>query len=135
VTPAGADEHHAERDDYKIENGYAVIKREWKRGDVVRFELPLRVQRVRADERIVADRGRVALRYGPLIYNIEAVDQKIDGVLQPDSPLTAEWKPDLLEGVVAIRGKFADGSPLLAVPNYARNNRGGRSIVWIRDRE
>ncbi len=115
----------------EMKDGYAVIRREWKSGDTVRFELPLRVQRVRADQRVVADRGRVALRYGPLIYNIESVDQNIDGVLLPDTPLVAEWKPDLLEGVVAIRGRFADGSPLLAIPNYARNNRGGRSIVWI----
>ena len=34
---------------------------------------------------------------------------------------------------MAIRGQFADGSPLLAFPNYARNNRGKRSIVWIRE--
>lgn len=117
----------------EIHDGYAVITREWKRGDTLVFELPLRVQRVRADDRIVADRGRVALRYGPLIYNIEKVDQNIDGQLQPNSELTAQWDSGLLGGVVVIRGKFADGSPLLAVPNYARNNRGGRSIVWIKE--
>jgi hypothetical protein len=32
-----------------------------------------------------------------------------------------------------ITGTFADGSPLTAIPNYARLNRGGRSIVWMRD--
>jgi hypothetical protein len=37
----------------------------------------------------------------------------------------------VLEGVVAIHGKFADGSDLRAIPNYARNNRNGRSIVWF----
>jgi uncharacterized protein len=36
--------------------------------------------------------------------------------------------------VMTIRGKLADGSPLLAIPNFARNNRGGRSVVWIRDK-
>lgn len=115
------------------ENGYAVISRKWKAGDTVSLELPLRVQRVKADERIVADRGRVALRYGALIYNIESADQPVDGVLKPDAELKAAWEPDLLGGVVALRGTFADGKPLLAIPNYARNNRGGRSIVWIKD--
>jgi DUF1680 family protein len=119
----------------KIENGYAVIEREWSAGDTVSFNLPLRVQRVKADERVVADRGRVALRYGPLVYNIESVDQKVDGVLAADAALTTEWKPDLLGGVVVIHGKFADGAALTAIPNYARNNRGGRSIVWIKDRD
>lgn len=117
----------------KIENGYAVIDRKWNAGDKVSFELPMSVQRVKADERIAADRKRVALRYGPLIYNIESVDQNVDGVLKSDSALTTEWKPDLLGGVVAIHGTFADGKPLTAIPNYARNNRGGRSIVWIKD--
>jgi DUF1680 family protein len=117
-----------------IENGYAVIDRTWRSGDRVELELPLAVQRVHANEKVKAARDRVALRYGPLIYNFEAVDQNLDGVLAPDAPLQAEWSPDLLGGVVAINGKFADGSPLQAIPNYARNNRGGRSIVWIRER-
>lgn len=116
-----------------IQDGYAIITRQWKPGDKIQLELPLRVQRVRADERIVADRGRVALRYGPLVYNIESVDQDVEGSLAPNSPLTAEWQGDLLGGVMVIRGQFADGKPLLAVPNYARNNRGGRSIVWIKE--
>ena len=115
----------------EIQDGYAVITRRWKRGDKVELELPLRVQRVTADERVVADRGRVALRYGPLIYNIESVDQNLAGALKSDAPLTTAWQPDLLGGVVTIHGQFADSSPLLAIPNYARNNRGGRSLVWL----
>ncbi len=114
--------------------GYAGITREWKAGDKVSFNIQMDVARVKADERIVADRGRVALRYGPLIYNIESVDQNVEGVLKSDSELTAQWEPNLLGGIVAIHGQFADGKPLLAIPNYARNNRGGRSLVWIKDR-
>lgn len=143
-----------------IERGYAVVERTWKAGDKIELVLPMKVQRVKADDRIVDDRGRVALRYGPLIYNIERVDQDITKVLAPDAPLTTEWRPDLLGGVVVIKGAFTDGSPMVAIPNYARNNRGsasssgdtgfggpgatgggegrrGRgvsSIVWIKDR-
>ena len=51
------------------------------------------------------------------------MDEDIDKVLSPDSPLTAEWRGDLLGGVMVIKGKFADGSPLMAIPNYARTNR------------
>jgi DUF1680 family protein len=115
----------------EIKDGYAVISRRWERGDKVQLELPLRVQRVTADERVTADRARVALRCGPLVYNIESVDQNINGVLKADAPLTTQWQPDLLDGVLVIRGFFEDGSPFCAIPNYARNNRGGRSIVWI----
>lgn len=117
-----------------IEDGYVVITRDWKAGDKVAFEVPLEVQRVRADERVVNNRGRVALRYGPLLFNIEAVDQKLDHVLSPEAPIEARFTPDLLGGVMTLRGQYTDGSPLLAIPNYARNNRGGRSIVWIREK-
>jgi len=107
-----------------IEHGYAVIDRTWKAGDRIELELPMRVQRVRAIDRIEADRGKVALRYGPIMYNIEKVDvQDIGKVLQPDAPLSTEWRGDLLGGVVVIKGTFADGSPMLAIPNYARMNR------------
>ena len=117
-----------------LERGYAVITREWRVGDRISLVLPLPVERVKAVDAVAAVRGRVAIRRGPLIYNIESADGPIDGFLEPSSSLTPEWRPDLLGGVVVIRGAFAGGSPLTAVPNYARLNRGGRSIVWIRDR-
>jgi DUF1680 family protein len=115
-----------------VVRGYAVIDRAWAAGDKVTWEVPLKVQRVTADERIAADRGRVALRYGPLIYNVESVDQDLDCVLSPDAPLATEWRGDLLDGVMVIKGKYTDGKPLLAIPNYARLNRGGRSLVWLK---
>jgi hypothetical protein len=113
--------------------GYAQITRTWQAGDKIDLVFPMQVQRVRADERVMADRGRVALKYGPLVYNIESVDQNVNSVLSDDSPLTTEWDANLLGGVMVIKGKFTDGSPLTAIPNYARLNRGGRSLVWIRD--
>jgi DUF1680 family protein len=106
-----------------IEQGYAVITRTWKAGDVVGFTLPLAAQRVRASDRIAATKGRVALQYGPLLYNIEKADQDIAQALAPGAPLTTEWKPELLGGVMVIKGTFADGSRLMAIPNYARYNR------------
>ena len=106
-----------------IEKGYAVIKRAWKAGDKVELMLPLPVQRVRASDKIEATKGKVALRVGPLMYNIEKVDQDIAKALAPDSPLTTEWRGDLLGGVMVVKGKFADGTAMMAIPNYARCNR------------
>jgi len=108
----------------KIERGYAVITRSWKAGDRIELELPMKVQRVHAVEAIEADRGKVALRYGPLVYNIEKVDVgDVAKVLPPEAALTTEWRDDLLGGVMVIKATFADGSPMLAIPNYARMNR------------
>ncbi len=114
-------------------DGYAVITREWKASDKISFVLPLQIQRIRADQRIEATKNKVALRYGPLIYNIESVDQNLDAMLHSDAKLTAQWEPSLLGGVIAIRGTYTDGTPLCAIPNYARMNREGRSIVWINE--
>ncbi|MFT3789364.1 MAG: glycoside hydrolase family 127 protein [Tepidisphaeraceae bacterium] len=115
------------------DKGYVEIERTWKPGDTVELELPLPVQTITPSEKIPATRGRVALRRGPLIYNIETVDQpdvqKPVGVLEN---LSTTWKPQLLDGVMTVEGKFADGSPLVAIPNYARLNRGGRSLVWMK---
>jgi len=116
-----------------VDKGYATISRTWKAGDRIDLVLPMKVQRVKASDKVRADAGRVALRYGPLVYNIESVDQDVDLVLGPGSVLSAEWKPDLLGGVTVIKGAFSNGDAMTAIPNYARSNRGGRSIVWLRD--
>jgi hypothetical protein len=124
-----------------VKNGYAEIRRIWKSGDKIEIELPIEVQKITAIEKVVANKDRIAFRYGPLIYNVETIDQKnIDQPVGTGS-LTTEFRKDLLGGVITINGTWADGSPLLAIPNYARNNRnpesvkeGNGSIVWIKIR-
>lgn len=112
-----------------VERGYAVLERTWKAGDRVELSLPMDVQRVRCDERVLANRGRVALQRGPVTYNVEDVDHPVlveSLVLPGERELETVWKPDLLDGVMAIE---SDG--LLAVPNFVRLNRGGGTQVWI----
>jgi DUF1680 family protein len=121
--------------------GYLVLDRVWRTGDRVVLTLPMEPQRVYADPRVGAARGMVALRYGPLVYNLESSDQDLDLALPSTSPLGAEWVPDLLGGTTTLTGTWSDGSPLLAIPHYARMNRPGpegrsdhlRSTVWVRE--
>jgi len=125
-----------------LKDGYIVLDRQWKAGDRIDLTMPMKVQRVKADQRIAADVGRVSLRYGPLIYCVERIDQDIDQVLPPDQTLTSQWRPDLLGGVVVINGRWGNGQPLMAIPYYARLNRGTGpeedrrpvAIVWIKDK-
>jgi uncharacterized protein len=116
-----------------MEKGYAVVTHEWKAGDRIELELPMEPQRIVADKRIKADLGNVALKYGPLIYNVETADQQ--SIEQPlsDAPLQTEWRPDLLGGVMVITGKWQDGSPMTAIPHYARMNRVGPPVEYLGD--
>ena len=126
-----------------INNGYAEIKRVWKAGDKVEFVLPMEVQKVTADPNIAATTGQVTLRYGALVYNFEEVDNgnNINETSLGSGPFTTEWMPNLLNGVVAIKGTWSNGNPMIAVPNYARMNRNQprdaqirtpRSNVWVK---
>jgi hypothetical protein len=107
----------------KVDKGYAVITRKWKAGDKIELELPMEIQRFTADDRIEANKGRVALRYGPLVYNVEKADQQDINKSIGKQPLMIEWNNELLRGVMVIKGTWSDGTPLIAIPNYARNNR------------
>ena len=61
----------------RVEKGYAVITRTWKAGDKIDLVLPMKIQRIKGIDKIAATRGQVALRYGPLIYCVESVDQEL----------------------------------------------------------
>jgi DUF1680 family protein len=132
----------------QIERGYAVIRRSWKPGDSVELELAMPVRRVVADEKVSADRGRVALQRGPIVYCIEAIDHGgavRDVFLSDKTPLEAAHDPQLLGGMMAVRGpgeRLARSEagedvqpvpfPLVAVPYYAWNHRGtGEMVVWL----
>lgn len=109
--------------DYETRRGYAVLRRTWATGDTIALTLPMGVQRVTGIDEISATQGRVALKYGPLVYAFEQVDQDLEQPLPSNTPLTTHWQEDLLGGVLTIQGEWADNSPLLAIPYYARDNR------------
>jgi DUF1680 family protein len=136
--------------------GYARIGRTWSPGDAVDLSLPMPVDRIVADARVEADRGRVAIRRGPIVYCLEGVDHegRARNLVVPSAlPLDAEHIPDLLGGVTVVRGEGlasfrgpmgAKGlyeprieslhvrpARITAIPYYANTNRGPcETIVW-----
>ena len=56
------------------ERGYAALRRRWQRGDKVTLVLAMPVERLYAHPDVHADQGRVALKRGPIVYCVEAVD-------------------------------------------------------------
>jgi DUF1680 family protein len=128
-----------------IDKGYAIVTREWRRGDVVELSLPMPPRRVFCDERATANRGLVALHRGPLIYCLEEADNGKD-VLQTLLPkaasISVRSRPDLLGGVSVLEGRASSlidpnrTLPFLAVPFYAWDNRAaGKMTVWVRNEE
>ena len=130
-----------------IRDGYARIRRTWKKGDTAELSFSMPVRRVVAHGSVAADSGRVALQRGPVVFAAEGVDNNgrvFDFFLPDAATLTAEFRPSLLNGVVVITGntlalsKDAAGKirneekPFLAIPYYAWANRGpGPMLVWL----
>ena len=112
-----------------IDRGFLVISRTWKKGDVVRLDLPMPARRLVADQHVADDVGKVAVQRGPVVYALEGVDNGgsvLSKTLGPGE-LTAEFKPDLLGGVEVVKG-----SGLTFIPYYAWANRGPSEMaVWV----
>ncbi len=133
----------------QLKNGYAEINRKWKNGDVISLQLPMLIRRIVAHDSVKADRGKVALQRGPIVYCTEWPDNK-DGhvlnlLLSDDAQLTSEFSEELLNGVQIVKGKsiaYKMGESeasvekteqeFMAIPYYAWAHRGkGEMTVWL----
>jgi DUF1680 family protein len=132
----------------KIEKGYIPISRSWKMGDTVQINLPMTVRRIRCDERVKDNVGKIALQRGPLVYCIEWLDIQggnvLDLKIEKDLSLNTAHRPNLLGGITVIQGtgvnlkKVKDGQiretdcAFEAIPYYSWAHRGkGQMTVWI----
>jgi DUF1680 family protein len=133
---------------YRSEKGYAILDRQWKKGDVVSVELPMDVRRVVARDEVKAAQGRVALQRGPLVYCVEGADndgQAWNLILPDQAPVATAYKPELLGGLTVLNFSVPtvavapDGlsvamkeKTVTAIPYFAWANRGQNAMqVWI----
>lgn len=119
--------------DAKITDGYFVITRAWKKGDVVEVNFPMEIREVEADSKIKDDKGKVSLEYGPLVYTVEEADNAdVDGIsVNGKTTFTRKEQPGLLNGIYTIEGTNG-GKNFVAVPYYTWSNRGvGKMKVWL----
>jgi DUF1680 family protein len=133
---------------------YEVFIQVWNPGDEVQLKLYMSIERVYAHPDIKQNVGSVALQRGPIVYCLEQVDHESPirrMVLSNTAQITAELKPDLLNGVIVLRGNalVADSADwegtlyrtekpkysacsFTAIPYYAWANREpGEMRVWI----
>lgn len=130
--------------DYTIqEDGYVLFDREWQNGDKIELEFPMDVHRVIAHENVAADKGKVALERGPIVYCLESPDNAIDLTkVAVESGAEVSVKDynvnDYTVKALNIQGKIGginevDDAPLVAIPYYTWANRGiSRMCVWMK---
>jgi DUF1680 family protein len=123
--------------DYSIENGYAVLSREWNEGDEIRLSLPMEVRTVRANNLVEADRGKLAIERGPIVYCVEEIDNSnIDHVrISGETQFTTGFQADLLTGVQVVKASGeSKNESFTAIPYYVWNNRGANKMtVWLQE--
>jgi uncharacterized protein len=131
-----------------VEKGFAPIRRTWRKGDVITLNLPMPIRRVLCDRRVAANRGRVALERGPIVFCAEWPDNQgrtRNIVLHDEAPLAAVHRPDLLGGVTVLEGtarvilfdadsgdRVVREQPFTAIPYHVWAHRGtGEMAVWL----
>jgi DUF1680 family protein len=147
------------------ERGYLHLRRAWKPGDVIELNLPMPIERIAAHPEVKANQGRIALQRGPIVYCLESADnddRALEGhvralILPPEAPISADFRKDLLGGVVTLRGRaFCTGPAdadwnhrlyrpararpveFTAIPYFAWDNRdggAGEMLVWLPESE
>ena len=131
----------------ELDKGYFTITRSWKKGDKVSLHLDMEPRVVTAREEVEADRGRIAVERGPIVYCAEAADNSfpVRSVLMgPDPDMTVSHGDVLgypVEKISAIAqtlhydqmGRLrVDDVKLTMIPYYAWCHRGaGEMTVWL----
>lgn len=131
----------------KIDKGYFTINRIWTKGDKVDIHFDIEPRTVKANSMVEADRGKIAVERGPLVYCAEWPDNDFSvlSVMMNKKPVfTVESKPELLYGINQIQTNaqtlsydaqgrlIAKDVKLKMIPYYAWAHRGsGEMAVWL----
>ena len=131
----------------ELKQGYFVIDRAWKKGDKVDIHFDMEARTVRANGKVAADKGRVSVERGPIVYCAEWPDNKCDvlSVLINQEPKFTLGSEEIMNTKVQTlttdaqtlnfskEGKLqTTDEKLVLIPYYAWNHRGaGKMTVWI----
>ncbi|GGI23601.1 glycoside hydrolase family 127 protein [Pedobacter mendelii] len=128
---------------YHVKKGYVVINRQWKKGDAVKFVLPMQLKKIIAKKNLVENQGKISLQRGPIIFCGESVDNvaAISSIRIPSTAqFTGDFHSEILNGVIKLKAPVislkANGAEnrvqLTVIPYYAWANRGkGEMSVWF----
>ncbi|MBP9720113.1 MAG: glycoside hydrolase family 127 protein [Bacteroides sp.] len=129
------------------EKGYFTIQRSWKKGDSVEIHFDMEARTVKAHPLVEADRGKIAIERGPLVYCAEWPDNDfsvLSILLNKKPQFEVLSKPELLYGINMLQtdaqtlsydanGRLvAKDVKLNLIPYYAWSHRGsGEMAVWL----
>jgi DUF1680 family protein len=129
-----------------LEEGFAVLDRDWHSGDNVELNLSMRVRTVKCHPAVEANRNRLAFTRGPLVLCGEGIDNagntedvfvdELAGATSADISRISIRSGSFLQAIVAARTINGNGEAqnvkLVLTPYYAWNNRGNGSMtVWF----
>lgn len=140
---------------YRLEKGYAVVRRDWKNEDEIAIEFSMNIQFIEANPKVRENAGKVTIQRGPLVYCIEETDngsELADVTITDETGFSTEYDDSILDGVIVIKGQGvrSDTSTwskqlyrpvqnskkpidLKAVPYFLWGNRSpGEMLVWVR---
>lgn len=130
----------------EVVNGFLPVRRAWKAGDKVELQLPMPVRFNVADERVEADRNRVCVTRGPLVYCAEEPDNEyqVSSYVLGDNSRNNSEIDEFTSGIMATiptitldaSAVVEDGeieSAITLIPYYSWNNRGDNMAmnVWF----
>ena len=136
--------------DNALTDGYAILNHKWKKGDVIEIHFDMEPRLVKANDKVVDDRGRLAVERGPLVYCAEWPDNDADvsTYLLNQNPtlemgknitITADHKVQSITTNAQALSIGSDGKlktadkTLTLIPYYAWDHRGqkGGMDVWL----
>lgn len=131
----------------ELVNGYFTIDRKWKKGDEVSVHFDMEVRTVKANAKVEADRGRISVERGPIVYCAEWPDNNFDVLnvhMNREPEFEVVSKPELLCGINQIKTQaqtleydesgrlVTKDQTLTLIPYYAWAHRGqGNMAVWL----
>jgi DUF1680 family protein len=123
--------------------GYVTIARQWADGDAIDVRLPIETRRVLASDHVAADRRRVAIERGPIVYCAEFPDvaggKALDVLVDRTAALTPVNDTGALGDIVVLEtaatrvtNPKAPAAHARLIPYALWANRGvGEMSVWL----
>lgn len=126
-----------------LKDGFVTLSRNWTAGDKIELDLPMPVRFSKADDRVKADVGKVAVTRGPLVYCAEQADNDtsfmndiLAGLPASKKIKTQNIQMGFLKNIPAVqlitKDTHNNKKGLTLIPYHLWDNRGDdKMMVWV----